>query len=84
MILNAPQQQVFYADDFHQLRELNLDNNFVSDMSSLACLTNLCALRLNHNRMEGNPIYKEDEIREVRFTFVFYYVNCHTRPYSVN
>lgn len=54
--------QVFYSDDFNCLRELNLDNNFVSDISSLGYLSNLCALRLNHNRIESNPIYREEDV----------------------
>ena len=53
---------MFYSDDFNCLREVNLDNNFVSDISSLACLSNLCALRLNHNRIENNPIFREEEV----------------------
>ena len=41
------------APEFKNLRELNLDNNHMSTLESLAGLTNLSILRLNYNRIEG-------------------------------
>eukprot|EP00854_Cymbomonas_tetramitiformis_P014094 gene14094-16667_t len=51
--------KVFQSEDFICLRELNLDNNHISDLSGLCFLTNLVALRCNHNRVEGLPIFDE-------------------------
>lgn len=50
---------IFHREEFAHLRELNLDNNFLTDVSSLARLTNLCALRLNQNRLESHPLFDE-------------------------
>jgi Leucine-rich repeat (LRR) protein len=40
------------GQEFHLLRELNLDNNFLQSVSGLSSLPNLLVLRLNHNRIE--------------------------------
>eukprot|EP00741_Cyanophora_paradoxa_P011210 tig00020554_g10830.t1 len=39
-------------DEFCNLRELNLDNNFVTDVAPLARLPCLAVLKLNHNRVD--------------------------------
>ena len=41
------------GDTFCNLRVLNLDNNMISDLSSLSGLSVLAVLRLNHNRIES-------------------------------
>jgi len=40
------------GEQFPNLRVLNLDNNMISDLSSMIGLTALAVLRLNHNRVE--------------------------------
>jgi Leucine-rich repeat (LRR) protein len=41
------------GEGFPNLRVLNLDNNLISDLSSISNLTALAVLRLNHNRIES-------------------------------
>ncbi|GMH63034.1 hypothetical protein TL16_g03613 [Triparma laevis f. inornata] len=51
--------QVLGGHEFKGLREINLDNNFLVNLSTLSGLVNLSVLRLNYNKVESAGILGE-------------------------
>jgi Leucine-rich repeat (LRR) protein len=54
---------VFFASDFEQLEEINLDSNLVSDPSGLCALPKLAVLRMNGNRIEDRPLWTPQTLK---------------------
>ena len=54
---------VFFAEDFEQLEEIDLDANMVSDPSGLCALPRLAVLRMNGNKIEDRPLWTPQMLR---------------------
>ena len=56
---------VFFASDFEQLEEINLDSNLVADPGGLCMLPKLTVLRMNGNRIEDRPMWSPQCLKAV-------------------
>ena len=60
--------EILTSKEFHGLRELNLDNNVLTNLCSLSGLVNLSVLRCNYNRIErlGSDPVRSDAATDLR------------------
>lgn len=55
---------VFASDSLRALKELNLDNNSLTDVSALRVLPHLAVLRLNRNKLDNAPLFAARQLEE--------------------